>query len=140
VAARYSRTEVCAILGVSPKSLYLWERAGRIPRPRRDRRGWRTYGPRDVAAIRRLLGRPSEPVDAVPAVGPPVAGLSARNQLRGRVVSVRGDRVLSEVTLRLGDGQEISAVITRRSARRLGIRAGASVVAVIKATEVMLFR
>ena len=139
MAAQYSRTEVCALLGVSPKSLYLWERAGRIPRPRRNQRGWRTYGPRDVAAIRRLLGRPAA-ADPEPPETPPLAGLSARNQLRGRVVSVRGDRVLSEVTLRLGDGQEISAVITRRSAERLGLRAGARVVAVIKATEVMLFR
>jgi molybdopterin-binding protein len=138
VAAQYTRTEVCALLGVSPKSLYLWERAGRIPRPRRNRRGWRTYGTRDLAAIRRLLGRPA--ADTEPPETPPLAGLSARNQLRGRVVSVRGDRVLSEVTLRLGDGQEISAVITRRSAERLGLRAGARVVAVIKATEVMLFR
>jgi molybdopterin-binding protein len=137
VVAEYTRPQVCALLGVSAKSLYLWEAAGKIPRPRRSRRGWRTYRPSDVEAIRRFLGRP--PGEA-PATGAPVAGLSARNQLRGKVVSVRGDRVLSEVVLRLGDGQEISAVITTRSAARLGLRRGVEAVAVIKATEVMLFR
>ena len=139
--ARVTRTQACALLGVSPKTLYLWERDGKIPRPRRDRRGWRSYTQAEVEAIRRRLG----PVDAEPQPrtarrGPdPLAGLSARNQLRGTVVSVRGDRVLCEVVLRLGDGQEITAVITRRSVERLGLRPGRPAIAVIKSTEVMLY-
>ncbi|HET7291681.1 MAG TPA: TOBE domain-containing protein [Vicinamibacteria bacterium] len=67
-------------------------------------------------------------------------GLSARNQLRGTVVAIRGGGVLSEVVVRLGDGQEITSVITRRSVEALGLRRGLDVVAVIKSTEVMLFR
>ena len=138
--AEYTRTQACALLGVSPKSLYLWEEAGRIPRPRRSSRGWRTYGPRDLARIRKVLGREAPPrTDPAPRAAP-VSGLSARNQLRGNVVSVQKDGVLSEVVLRLGDGQEISAVITTRSVRRLGLRRGVAAAAVIKATEVMLFR
>jgi molybdopterin-binding protein len=132
-----TRTQVCQALGISPKTLYLWERQGRIPAPRRTPRGWRAYSERDVARLRALLKRApaSEGEGALS-----VAGLSARNQLRGTVVSVRGDRVLCEVVLRLGDGQEVSAVITRRSAVRLGLRRGVAATAVIKATEVMLFR
>jgi molybdopterin-binding protein len=133
-----TRTQVCQALGVSPKTLYLWERQGRVPRPRRSPRGWRLYGEKDVARLRALLKR--APAEAAGAPAAPLAGLSARNQLRGTVVSLRGDRVLCEVVLRLGDGQEISAVITRRSADRLRLRRGAPAVAVIKATEVMLFR
>jgi molybdate transport system regulatory protein len=134
-----TRTQVCQALGVSAKTLYLWERQGRVPRPRRTARGWRAYTEKDVARLRALLKRPP----AAPAErrsSPPLEGLSARNQLRGTVVSLRGDRVLCEVVLRLGDGQEVSAVITRRSAERLGLRRGAPAIAVIKATEVMLFR
>jgi molybdopterin-binding protein len=56
------------------------------------------------------------------------------------VVAIRGDAVLSEVVVRLGDGQEITSVITRRSVEQLGLRRGQDVVAVIKSTEVMLFR
>ena len=136
-----TRTAVCQLLGVSPKSLYLWERDGLIPAPKRDRRGWRTYAPRDVAALRKFLG--AEP-GAEPAPGRAkrgvLEGLSARNQIRGDVVAVRGDGVLCEVVLRLGDGQEITSVITRRSADRLGLRRGVEATAVIKSTEVMLFR
>lgn len=138
-----TRTAVCQLLGVSAKSLYLWERDGLIPAPRRDRRGWRTYGPKDVAAIRRFLGAASAPA-AKPSRGGQGHGaldrLSARNQIRGDVVAVRGGGVLCEVVLRLGDGQEITSVITRRSADRLGLKRGVQATAVIKSTEVMLFR
>lgn len=133
-----TRPQVCQLLGVSAKTLYLWERAGRIPRPRRTARGWREYSDKDVARLRALLGRAGPAVSAGKSL--PVEGLSARNQLRGTVVSIRGDRVLCEVVLRLGDGQEVSAIITRRSADRLGLRRGREATAVIKATEVMLFR
>jgi molybdopterin-binding protein len=143
MAAPLTRTEVCKLLGVSPKTLYLWERDGKVPRPRRDRRGWRSYSSADVAAIRRFLG------EEAPGPGPAAAarrrrfrleGLSARNQLVGSVVSLRSDGLLCEVVLRLGDGQEISSVITARSAERLGLARGQEATAVIKATEVMLFR
>jgi molybdopterin-binding protein len=133
-----TRTQVCQALGISPKTLYLWERQGRIPAPRRTARGWRVYSDRDVARLRALLKRPAPAATDPQAL--PVERLSARNQLRGTVVSIRGDRVLCEVVLRLGDGQMVSAVITRRSAERLGLRRGVDATAVIKATEVMVFR
>jgi molybdate transport system regulatory protein len=132
-----TRTQVCQLLGIAPKSLYLWERDGKIRRPRRDARGWRRYSDADVAALRARLGRGKE---KAPPRAQALDGLSARNQLRGTVVAVRGGGVLSEVVLRLGDGQEITAVITRRSVEQLGLRRGREAVAVIKSTEVMLFR
>ena len=67
-------------------------------------------------------------------------GLTARNQLRGTDVSLRRDGILSEVILRLGDGQEIVSVVTSDSALRLGLAVGETATAVIKSTEVMLFR
>ena len=132
-----TRTQVCQLLGIAPKSLYLWERDGKIRRPRRDARGWRQYPEADVAALRAYLGLGKE---AAPRRAQALDGLSARNQLRGTVVAVRAGDVLSEVVLRLGDGQEITAVITRRSVEQLGLRRGREAVAVIKSTEVMLFR
>jgi molybdopterin-binding protein len=138
-----TRTQVCQLLGVAQKSLYLWERDGKTKAPRRDRRGWRDYSEADVRALRAFLGQGSAhaPREAGVRRGRRVLeGLSARNQLRGTVVSVKGQGVLCEVGVRLGDGQEITSVITRRSADHLGLRRGESVVAVIKSTEVMLFR
>lgn len=67
------------------------------------------------------------------------SGLTARNQIRGTVVSIATEGLLSEVVLRLADGQEIVAVVTRNSVKRLGLRKGQHALAVIKATEVMLF-
>ena len=135
-----TRTQVCQLLGVAPKSLYLWERDGKVRPPKRDGRGWRRYSQADVKALRAFLGLEEGAASAPRRGRLALEGLSARNQLRGEVVAVRGGGVLSEVVLRLGDGQEITAVITRRSAGQLGLRRGQQAVAVIKATEVMLFR
>jgi molybdopterin-binding protein len=63
--------------------------------------------------------------------------LSARNQLRGTVKDLRLDGLMAEVDVAIGD-QQITSVITRSSAERLGLKAGDEVTVVIKATEVML--
>lgn len=64
--------------------------------------------------------------------------LSARNGLSGTVTSIETDGLMAEVVLELGDGQEITATITKRSAERLGLEEGDEAKAVIKATEVMV--
>jgi molybdopterin-binding protein len=63
--------------------------------------------------------------------------LSARNQLKGKVTSIRTGEVMAEVAVDVG-GNEIVAAITRGSVERLGVSEGDDVVVVIKATEVML--
>lgn len=66
--------------------------------------------------------------------------LSARNQLKGTVSALAKGDTLAEVILALEGGQEVVSVITRASAERLGLKVGQEVVAVIKATEVMIGR
>ena len=64
--------------------------------------------------------------------------LSARNQLKGVVQTlVKGD-VMAEVTVDIGDGKNLVAVITRHSAEALHLKPGDEVTALIKATEVMV--
>jgi molybdopterin-binding protein len=63
--------------------------------------------------------------------------LSARNQLPGTVKSVVLGTVMAEVVLDV-DGQEIVSAITRHAVENLDIKAGDSVKAVIKSTEVMI--
>jgi molybdopterin-binding protein len=137
-----TRRQVCQALGVSEKTLYSWEKSRRVPPPRRDHRGWRRYGPKDIERIRRVLGSVGSRRDegAAGASPPALEGLSARNQLAGTVVEIRREGLLAEVVLRLGDGQEIVAVITTRSVRRLGLVVGKRATAVVKSTEVMLYR
>jgi molybdopterin-binding protein len=63
--------------------------------------------------------------------------LSARNQLRGTVKSVKLGSIMAEVVVDL-NGQEVVSAITRGSAERLGLAEGSPVTVVIKATEVLL--
>jgi molybdopterin-binding protein len=62
---------------------------------------------------------------------------SARNQLPGTVTSVSVGAVMAEVVVEV-NGAHVVAAITKESVERLGVREGASVVAIIKATDVMI--
>jgi molybdopterin-binding protein len=64
--------------------------------------------------------------------------LSARNQIAGTVKSITLGAVMADVTIDIGNGQTLTAAITRSSVERLGLKEGDAVVAVIKATEVMV--
>lgn len=64
--------------------------------------------------------------------------IGARNQLAGTVTNVAIDGVTAEVTIDVGNGNEITAVITRGSVERLGLREGVQAIAVIKATDVLI--
>ena len=66
--------------------------------------------------------------------------LSARNQLPATVKSVAVGGIMAEVILELEGGEELVAAITRASAEKLGLETGQPVVAVIKATEVLVGR
>ncbi|HXO40548.1 MAG TPA: TOBE domain-containing protein [Thermoanaerobaculia bacterium] len=64
--------------------------------------------------------------------------LSARNQLRGRITAVTLGAVMAEVTVDIGGGNSLVSAITRASAESMDLREGMDVVAVIKATEVLI--
>ena len=63
--------------------------------------------------------------------------MSARNQLPGTIKKVKVGAVMAEVVVKLGD-QELVAAITSGSAKRMKLKVGDRVFAVIKATEVMI--
>jgi molybdopterin-binding protein len=65
--------------------------------------------------------------------------LSGRNQLVGRIESVRISGLMAEVVLSIGE-QQITSIITARSAREMSLKAGQTAAALIKATEVMILR
>jgi molybdopterin-binding protein len=64
--------------------------------------------------------------------------ISARNVLRGKVKSVTVGMISAEVVVELSGGEEIVSVITKRSAKELGLAEGKEVSVVIKATNVMI--
>jgi molybdopterin-binding protein len=65
--------------------------------------------------------------------------VSGRNQLVGRIDSVRISGLMAEVKISIG-GQQITSIITASSAREMHLKAGQTAAALIKATEVMILR
>jgi molybdopterin-binding protein len=63
--------------------------------------------------------------------------LSARNQFRGTVKSVKTGNVMAEVVVEV-NGPEIVSAITRGSVEQLGLKVGDEVTTIIKSTEVMI--
>jgi molybdopterin-binding protein len=65
--------------------------------------------------------------------------VSGRNQLVGRIGAVRISGLMAEVEISIG-GQQITSIITARSAREMHLKPGQTAAALIKATEVMILR
>jgi molybdopterin-binding protein len=65
--------------------------------------------------------------------------ISGRNQLVGRIVDLRFDGLLAQVTLAIG-GQRITSIITSDAAREMRLKKGEAVAALVKSTEVMIVR
>src|SRR5260370_38862905 len=63
--------------------------------------------------------------------------LSARNQLKGKVVEVHKGATTAHVVVDLGHGVTITSSITNEAVDDLGLKAGDSVAAVIKASDVL---
>lgn len=64
---------------------------------------------------------------------------SARNQFVGTVCALREGPVDYEVRVRLDDALEIAAVVTRESAETLGLAIGCEVIALVKASSLLVF-
>ena len=64
--------------------------------------------------------------------------ISARNQLKGKVKSIKHGPVSTEVVISIANGVEITSVITESAAAELGLKNGREVYAVIKASNVLV--
>lgn len=63
---------------------------------------------------------------------------SARNQFKGVISSVKKGAVNDEIAIKLPSGTEITAIITDSSTQSLGLKEGKEVVALIKASWVII--
>lgn len=115
------------VLGVSTDTLRRWERAGKL-QTHRDERNWRLVS---AAEIRRLTGAPQRHRSGAKA--------SARNRFAGTICSVEVDGVMALVEMKAGPFL-ITAAITRDSVEELGLAAGVTATAIVKATSVMVER
>ena len=126
--------EAAQILGISYPAVKQWiykkklktvQTAGghhRIPESELDRYLFRD-SPRKAASERRTNFR----------------RISGRNQLVGRVIEIRTDGLMAQVTLSIG-GQHITSIITSDAVREMRLKAGEKAAALIKSTEVMIVR
>jgi molybdate transport system regulatory protein len=64
--------------------------------------------------------------------------ISARNQLKGKVVSIEKNGITAKVKVEIKAPAVVTAVITKEAVEELGIKVGDEVNAVIKSTEVMM--
>jgi molybdopterin-binding protein len=93
----------------------------RIPQTELDRLLFRTRG---------ATGKEREQV---------IRRVSGRNQLVGRIDAVSISGLMAEIRISIG-GQQITSIITARSAREMQLKPGQTAAALIKATEVMILR
>ncbi|MDE8714529.1 MAG: TOBE domain-containing protein [Veillonella sp.] len=64
--------------------------------------------------------------------------LSARNQLKGKITEIQEGAVNAIVKINVGNGNILTADITMQSVKELNLAVGKEVIAVIKATNVMV--
>jgi molybdopterin-binding protein len=64
--------------------------------------------------------------------------LSARNQLKGRITKVEEGLITAKVMLDLGNGNIISAIISKDAISDLDLKPGDTAFAIIKSTEVII--
>jgi molybdopterin-binding protein len=64
--------------------------------------------------------------------------ISARNLLQGKIQNVELGAVMANVKIEVNEPNTITAVITKESAEKLGLKEGDDVAAIIKSTEVII--
>ena len=120
--------EAAELAGVSVDTIRRWAEDGTL-RTTRSSGGQRLVS---AAEVRRLVGarRKSSPER-------PIAAQSARNRFPGVVTRVEVDRVAAIVEVQAGPHRLVS-LVTAESVHELKLKPGVKVIAVVKATNVMI--
>ncbi|HLJ28555.1 MAG TPA: helix-turn-helix transcriptional regulator [Candidatus Angelobacter sp.] len=130
----YPVRHACRVLGVSYPALKQWIYKGKIKTIRTPGGHHRI----PETELDRLL-------PAVPQRGPVqnrranYRKISGRNQLVGRIVDLKIDGLMAQVTLSIG-GQHLTSIITADAVREMRLERGQVAAALVKSTEVMVMR
>ncbi len=130
----YPLRDACKVLGVSYPALKQWIYKGKIKTVKTP--GGHHRIPENE--IDRLL-------PALPQRGPLQArrenfrAISGRNQLVGRIVELKIEGLMAQVTLSIA-GQRLTSIITADAVREMRLEKGQIAAALIKSTEVMIMR
>jgi molybdopterin-binding protein len=118
----YSASEAAQTLGISLDTLRRWDRQGRI-KTKRDSSNRRIVTAREID---RLRGDDTK------------RHMSARNRFNGIVREVKVDGLIAQVEMVVTEPAVLTAIVTADSVAELEIKPGNHIVAVIKATSVMV--
>lgn len=64
--------------------------------------------------------------------------ISARNQIKGKIVEVTRGATTAHVRVDIGGGQIVTSAITNEAVDELALKAGSAVIVVVKASDVMI--
>ncbi len=126
--------EAANVLGISYPTLKQWIYHGKIKSVKTPGGHHRV----PESEIDRLIPRKLERGDIETRRGN-FRKISGRNQLIGRVVSLKFSGLLAQVTLAIGE-QRITSIITADAAKELRLKPGERAAALVKSTEVMILR
>jgi molybdopterin-binding protein len=68
----------------------------------------------------------------------PAMRISARNQLKGKIIEVKKGATTAHVRVDIGNGQVVTSSITNEAVEELALKTGSAVTVVIKASDVMI--
>jgi molybdopterin-binding protein len=117
----YSAREAASALGISLDTLRRWDKAGRIE-VQRDTGNRRVVPATEIERVRGDRG----------------SQLSARNRFRGFVTDVKVEGLMAQVEVVVNEPVRLVAIVTRDAVEELGLKAGMTTTAVVKATSVMV--
>jgi len=130
----YPVRHACKVLGISYPTLKQWIYKNKIMTVKTQGGHHRI----PESEIDRLL-------PAIPRSGPAenrrqsLRKISGRNQLVGRIVDLKIEGLMAQVTLSIA-GQHLTSIITADAAREMRLEKGQIASALIKSTEVMVMR
>jgi molybdopterin-binding protein len=128
----YRIKQAAELLGVSDDTVRRWAESGRLSTS--------TEGSRQVVAGEDLARLAQEIAGSGEQLQPgPVVSASARNRFVGLVTRVLRDTVMAQVEIQAGPHRVVS-LMSREAADELDLRVGATAVAVIKSTTVVVER
>ena len=64
--------------------------------------------------------------------------LSARNQIKGKIVEVKKGATTSHIRVDIGNGVIMTSSITNEAVEELGLKTGGDAIVVVKASDVMI--
>jgi molybdopterin-binding protein len=134
-AQLFKPREAAGILGISYPTLKQWIYRGQI-------KTVKTAGGHHRLAegeLERFLPRSNHKKPEPGAARRNFRRISGRNQLVGRVVDIKVQGFLAQVTLNIS-GQHITSIVTADAVREMQLKKGEVAAALVKSTEVMIVR